>query len=216
MLLLGGLIGCVGCDEPAPLGGDSGMGPPTAEYPYTPPVEPGRHLVELVDTRRVVPAEDLPAAVARMNSNNNLDVVRHADGRVYLAWRSAPDHFAGSETLIQIISSEDEENWRFEGSFGMDTDLREPRLLSLGDKLILYVSVLGLERTAFEPMGVVYTQLQEDGAWSALMPLAGSEGLIAWRTRVERGVAYMIGYRGGEHIYRFDGTPEWSKPDLPV
>lgn len=180
--------------------------------PAPPPSEPGRHTVEVIDTRRIVPSDGLPPETPAQHSNNNLDVVRLGD-RVYLAWRSAPDHFASADAVIHVVSSSDETTWRHEVSYSLGTDLREPRLLvlpdaALGDRLFLYVSVLGTSRFDFDPMGVRVAERAADGTWSAaLEPLAGLERHLAWRTRVERGTPYMLAYLGGEMIYDFVEHP---------
>ena len=206
-LLLALAVGCETGSGPLP---DAGAPPPQdagpEALPDPPPSEPGRHDVELVDTRRVVPSEGLPAETAPMASNNNLDVIRHG-GRVYLAWRTAPDHYAGPDTRIHVVSSADEITWDFEATFFEETDLREPRFLALGDSLFLYISRLGTDELAFEPMGVMVTERASDGTWSALEDVPGLAGYIAWRTRTERGTPYMTAYLGGEHIYLFDGLP---------
>ena len=190
-----------GVDATAPLP-DAGE----AVLPPPPPAEPGSHDVALVETRRVVPSEGLPAETLAQHSNNNLDVIRF-EGRVYLAWRTAPDHYASPETVVHVVSSEDEIDWTFEASFEMGTDLRETSFLVLGDRLFLYISVLGREALAFEPMGVVVSERSADGSWSELETVPGLDGYIAWSTRTERGTPYMTAYLGGEHIYLFDGLP---------
>lgn len=177
---------------------DAGLPPP-------PPSEPGVHDITILDTRRIVPSDGLPPETVPLVSNNNLDVIRH-DGRVFLAWRTAPDHYAGPETVIHVVSSTDELAWEHEASYAIGTDLREPRFLVLGTSLFLYVSVLGDDQLAFEPMGVRVTERRADGTWTELEDI-GLSGYIAWRTRTERGVPYMLAYLGGEHIYRFDGLP---------
>ncbi len=206
------LLVLAACDgAPAIDAGTDAAPPPPIDagelpLPDPPPSEPGRHDVTIVETRRIVPSDGLPAETAPQHSNNNLDVIRHA-GRVVLAWRTAPDHYAGPDTVIHVVSSADEVAWEHEASFTMGTDLREPRLLALGEALFLYVSVLGADALAFEPMGVVVSERASDGTWSALAPVPGLEGYIAWRTRTERGTPYMTAYLGGEHIYLFDGLP---------
>ena len=174
-------------------------------YP-APPAVSGPYDVRLVETRRIVPSSGLPASVKVASANNNLDAVRHSDGRVYLAWRTAPDHFAGPNTVIQVVSSADERVWRLEQRLALGTDLREPRLLSLHGSLFLYVSRLGRNHWAFEPQGVLLTEKRSDGTWTEPEKLELS-GAIAWRTRLEGGVPYMTAYRGGENIYRFNGQP---------
>ncbi|MCB9594731.1 MAG: hypothetical protein H6719_18570 [Sandaracinaceae bacterium] len=211
-LLLVTLI-LVGCDETTPaMDAGSDAGPPAAldageqPLPDPPMSEPGRHDVTVLETRRVIPGDGFPAETVAQHSNNNLDVIRH-DGRVYLAWRTAPDHYAGPDTVIHVVSSADELVWDFEGSYTMGTDLREPRFLSLGGSLFLYIAVLGSNQLAFEPMGVMVTERRADGTWTALEAVPGLDGYIAWRTRTERGTPYMTAYLGGEHIYLFDGLP---------
>ena len=199
------LLGCgEGADRPADTGPWDAFRP-DAGPPPPPASEPGRHAVEVLSTRRVVPSEGLPAETPPMQSNNNLDVVRHR-GRVFLAFRTAPDHFAGPETVIHVVSSLDELSWEHEASYSIGTDLREPRFLSLGESLFLYVSVLGTNRLSFDPMGVSAAEKVADGSFGELTPI-GLEGYVAWRTREERGTPYMLAYLGGEHIYNFDGIP---------
>ncbi len=178
--------------------GDAGLPPP-------PIAEPGRHDVEVIDTRRIVPSDGIPTTTTVQHSNNNLDVIRH-EGRVFLAWRTSPDHFAGPDTVIHVVSSTDEILWEHEASFAIGTDLREPRFLALGTSLFLYVSLLGTNPLTFEPMGVRVSERRLNGRWSDPVDI-GLPGYIAWRTRTERGTPYMMAYLGGEHIYRFDGLP---------
>ena len=165
-----------------------------------PPAEPGRHAVRVLETRRIVPGPGLPPEVAPMASNNNLDAVRHGDGLVYLAFRTAPHHFANEHTTIYVMRSADEAKWEFEARFSLGTDLREPRLLSLGDSLFLYVSRLGRDALAFEPQGIFVAERRPDGTWTGLSP-ASPPGYMGWRVRLANGVPVMMVYSGGEHIY---------------
>ncbi|MCZ6785068.1 MAG: hypothetical protein O7G30_17350 [Proteobacteria bacterium] len=176
-----------------------------------PPVEEGRHRVRVLETRRIVPGPGLPPELALGAANNNLDAVRHSDGFVYLAFRTAPHHFAGPHTAICIVRSRDEERWTLEARFAIGSDLREPRLLSLGDRLLLYVSRLGRDPLAFEPQGLSLAERQPDGSWSDLSSL-GPPGVMGWRVRRlgPGGVPVMLVYAGGESIY--DG----SRPNLRV
>lgn len=178
-----------------------------AEHPAPPPprVEIGPHRVALVSSRRVVPSEGLPSADSVQIANNNLDVLRH-EGRVYLAWRSAPSHFASTEVVVHVASSEDEQTWRRETTFALQRDLREPRLLSLNGKLLLYVARLGESPFGFEPQGLSVGERREDGSWGALEPV-GPKGAIAWRVKQHEGEALMVLYRGGENLYSFNGKP---------
>lgn len=169
-----------------------------------PPTDSGPHSVQVRSTRRVVPAPGVDDALLVHQANNNLDVARH-QGRVYLAFRNAPNHFASADARIHVVSSRDERVWRHEATYHLGRDLREPRLLSWNDKLVLFVTVLGSNPYAFEPEGFRLAERRGDGDWSALEPLY-KPGYIAWRARVERGVPYLIAYRG-DNMYALDGPP---------
>jgi hypothetical protein len=191
-------------------------GGPRADVPYVPPPppepppsEPGLHDVEILETRQIVPGAGLPAEAETQQSNNNLDVVRHTDGRVYLAFRTGPHHFANPDTVIHVVSSSDEETWDHEASFALETDLREPRFLSLGASLFLYVARLGADTLGFTPMGVSVAERASDGTWTALeeLPELGAGSFLTWRTKIERGTPYMVDYTGGENLYRLTGIP---------
>ncbi len=175
----------------------------------TPPAEPGRHKIRVIDTRRVVPSAGLPSGMAIGASNNNLDVVRHSDGFVYLAFRSAPHHFANPDTTVYVVRSRDQHVWEPQACFALGIDLREPRLLSLGDRLLLYVSRLGKDPLAFQPQGMSVTERRPDGTWSELETF-GPRGVMGWRVRRLNGVPVMLVYHGGETIYRL------GKPHLRV
>lgn len=187
--------------EPPPI-------PPNGPAPdYLPVAAPGRHDVRIVTTRQIIPDPMLPAEAPAQNSNNNLDVVRHSDGRVYLAWRTAPDHFASPEARMHVLSSDDEQTWQWEASFARATDLREPRFLSYDGRLWLYLAELGTNRLSFDPQGMLVSARDPaTGTWGDLMA-SGPPGFIPWRAQVVDGVPLLIGYTGGENIYRFNLVP---------
>lgn len=172
-----------------------------------PPVsEPGLHDVSVVDTRRVVPSEGLPESVAVQAANNNLDVVRHSDGRVYMAFRTAPHHFADPEVELQVVSSTDELEWRHEATFALRRDLREPVFLTLGDRLILYFARLGKDPLDFEPDGFSMSEQKSDGTWSEPVSVDDA-GRIPWSARSVDGIPVLVAYQGGENIYSPGAAP---------
>ena len=180
-------------------------------------VDPGSPLPSpsLGEAARVVPSEGLPPEVAVQPSANNLDVVRH-DGAVFFAFRTSPDHFASAETRLYVLRSSDEESWSHELTIHLGTDLREPRLLSLGEQLFLYFAVLGEDPLAFEPQGTMVAVRGADGAWTEPAWIF-EDSFIPWRARLVDGVPMMIGYTGGEDIYDADGLPaievRWLQSD---
>ncbi|MCB9761337.1 MAG: hypothetical protein H6739_15955 [Alphaproteobacteria bacterium] len=154
---------------------------------------------------QVVPGDGLPSEITPQQANNNLDVTWH-DGEVFLAFRTAPDHFASDQVRLYAARSADEQTWTFEGEWFMATDLREPRLLSWDGRLFLYFAVLGTDRLDFEPQGTMVTIREPDGTWTEPAWLF-QNGFIPWRVRVVDGVPMMIGYTGGDDIYDVDELP---------
>ncbi len=171
--------------------------PGPIEAPLAPPV------VEKTDA--VSPVLALTAGVAVQDANNNLDVVRHKE-RVYLAFRTAPNHFASPDTTLFVVSSDDEQQWRYETHVSIGSDIREPRLLSFGDQLFVYFAVLGSNMFAFEPSHMMGVRRDADGRWGDPRPVY-RPGFIPWRTRTVDGKPYMVSYGDGRHIYTRDGVP---------
>ena len=90
------------------------------------------------DWRQVVPSPGLPAGLEVRRANNNLDAVAHGD-RLYLAFRTAPTHFASAAALVHVVASSDAGlTWAHETTLRRGRDLREPRLVVWRDRLLLY------------------------------------------------------------------------------
>jgi hypothetical protein len=157
------------------------------------------------EARQMVPSAALPASLVLDEANNNLDIARF-DGRLFLAWRTAPNHFASPDARLIIASTTDEVSFTVEADLNLDTDVREPRLCVVGGKLFLYFAVLGRTAVDFEPEGMMLTSRGPDGAW-AEPEWFYEPGYIPWRTRVIDGVPYMLTYGGGENIYGFERPP---------
>ncbi len=168
------------------------------------PVDTALELPRIGELVQVVPSEGMPAEIEIQDANNNLDVLS-VDDTVYLAWRTAPSHFASKEAVLHVVSSTDELNWTHETSISIGTDLREPRMTYLKDprQLFLYFAVLGDNPTAFEPQGTMYVVREHDGTWSEPTWLR-KDDFIPWRIRKEGGQPQMMGYTGGGEIYDYD------------
>lgn len=139
------------------------------------------------------------------DASNNLDVIEH-DGRTYLAFRNAPNHFASVDARLYVVSTTDAHHWRYETSVKLGRDLREPRLLSLGGALHLYFAVLGTSMLRFEPEKMMGVERRADGTWSDARDIY-RPGFIPWRTKLLGQHAYMSAYGDGRHIYERDGIP---------
>lgn len=165
------------------------------------------------DPVQVVPSDQMPDDVRSQGAHNNLDVAWH-DGRLYLAFRTAPNHFASADAVLYVVSSDDLETWRFEGHFALGTDVREPQLLSMDGDLRIYFAELGTNPLAFEPAGTWTATYRRPGRWSDPEPVF-AEDFIPWRIKPDDGRASVIGYTGGANIYdqRGDITVHWLASD---
>lgn len=157
--------------------------------------------------RFVVPGPNLPAEIRVFASNNNVEILFH-DGRLFLAWRSAPTHFAGTETRLYVVSSADEgATWEFEHEVFLGTDMREPRLLSFRGELQLFFFQAGTNPTAFEPMRILRTRRVGPRQWSALETVTEADE-VPWDHKVRNGVVYLTSYEGGHYDPRDMGSIE--------
>lgn len=157
---------------------------------------------EVHNLRQVIPGDGLPVEATVMDANNNLDITEH-EGRWYLAWRTAPSHFASAETLLHVISSEDRTSWDYETTVALGTDVREPQLVSWGGELTLYFAVLGTSLIDFEPQGTRKVVQNGPGDWTEPVDSGFGETFIPWRIKPIDGRLHMLGYSGGENVYDF-------------
>lgn len=167
----------------------------------------------LGEPQTLVPFETPPPGVATQRSNNNLDITLF-EGRYFLAFRTAPSHFASDQTVMFVVSSEDQRSWQLETRIALGTDVREPRFLHYAGELRLYFAKLGQDPLKFEPQGTFITRYEGPGSWTPPEEWTQKPGFIPWRLKEVDGTAYMIGYIGGENIYEIDGEPisvQWLK-----
>ena len=116
---------------------------------------------------------------ANSASNNNVAAAVHGD-RLYLAWRTAPLHFAGHNTRIHVVSSADSgASWDMEASVFLGTDLREPMFLSINGKLFFSFFQGGTNPVDFEPLGLYRMEMVGVGEWTEPQ-LYGHQGEVVW------------------------------------
>jgi hypothetical protein len=158
----------------------------------------------------VVPGRGSVDGLEVLAANNNLDVCDH-EGRRYLAWRTAPNHFASPDARLNVISSGDGgRTWEAETSVHLGRDVREPRFLSWDGRLLLYFFTLGTEWYRFEPDRVHLTERHSKG-WTD--PEAISQpGVVEWRPRLLGGVPVMSVYLGADTTY--SAHPEPTRVEL--
>ena len=169
----------------------------------------------------VVPGDALPDEIVVQPANNNLSVIRH-EGSLFLAWRTGPTHFASAKVQMHVVRSDDDgASWVHETTVDLDTDVREPQLLSWGGELRLFFAVLGTNALDFEPQGTKTSLRRGPADWAPLED-AFDPTFIPWRMKVlpdggdgEPRIS-LLGYTGGENVYDVDGEPidiQWLTSD---
>ena len=192
-------------------------------------------MPQLVQTLGVITVEPLgvmvpgPAAagVNCLSANNNLDLTLF-EGRLWLAWRTAPSHFASAEARLEVSSAPGAEGpWRHETTVSLGADLREPRWVIHQDRLQLWFMKLGTDPKRFQPQGV--HRIRTDGNSWTPPERALKASVVPWRIRKLGNRWAMIGYRGAEKMYSArpadpvvelrwsDDLDSWSSPvDLHI
>lgn len=175
--------------------------------------------VRVSPPRWVVPAGNLPPEVTTQAGNNNVSIALH-EGRLFLAWRTAPNHFASADARIYVVSSSNRgATWEFEREVFLGADVREPFLLSFDGRLILTCFEAGANMFAFEPMHMWRTVRNGARDWTELEQW-GEEHEVPWAFQVEGEKAYLTTYLGHHYglepgvvetrFYVSDDGLEWS------
>jgi hypothetical protein len=154
-----------------------------------------RYRVVLSRPEPVVPSPALPDGLDLGRSNNNLSIALH-DGRLFLAFRTAPTHFASAGARLLVLSSPDfGATWAREASFSTGSDLREPFLLEVDGRLLLYFVELGHRMWAFEPRALWRSVHCGASCWTT-PERWGGPGEVAWDFKIRGGRAWMTSYQG--------------------
>jgi hypothetical protein len=160
-------------------------------------------LPALSEAVTVVPdAASMPAGVVSQLSHNNLDIAWH-DGRLFFAFRTGPSHFASDQVMLYVVSTTDQQHWLLEASYALGKDLREPRFLAVGGKLLLYFARLSEIMFTFQPEATMMSEQLAGCRWSEPVEVdlaGGKPGFIPWRARNVDGKGYLTGYVGGENV----------------
>lgn len=163
------------------------------------------------EPRFIVPSAALPAPIEPLASNANVDIQFH-DGRLFMAWRSAPFHFASTETRMYVMSSADEgRTWDFEHEIRIGADMREPRFLSYRGRMQLFFFEAGVDRNAFEPMRIWRTERDGAANWRAL-EIFRDAPVVPWDLKVRNDIAYLTSYTGDHYA----GGDEATSAELRV
>jgi hypothetical protein len=152
------------------------------------------YRIVLSDPVPVVPSPTLPPGLDLQRSNNNLAIALH-EGRLFLAFRTAPIHFASPNARLVVLSSPDlGRTWALETTVATGRDLREPFLLEVGGRLRLYFVELDERFYRFEALALWRSSRCGAGCWTAPEKW-GAPDEITWDFKVRGGRAWMTSYR---------------------
>ncbi len=145
----------------------------------------------------VVPSDALPVVT---NASNNNVAIAFFEGRLFLAWRTAPTHWASDATEMHIVSSGDGGvTWQDEASFSLGTDMREPQLFVVDGVLHFTCFQAGTNTFAFEPKQKWKSRRTSDGAWAELEKWGDDPTEVPWEIKVRGGRAFMTSYSGNHY-----------------
>lgn len=151
--------------------------------------------VSNTEWEQIIPSKSLPEQVKTRHSNNNLDLIEF-NGRYYVGFRTAPNHFASKKTKLYVLSTTDFTNWTFELEVFKESDLREPRFYQRNDTLFFMFFNGGKNKFKFEPNGIFQTHLTA-GKWSDAVELKDiPRGYVPWRIKPHKGLFYLSTYEG--------------------
>lgn len=142
--------------------------------------------VRVGDLRPVVPGPGLPTGLRIGRSNNNVDATWH-DGCLFLAWRTAPTHFASPDAALHVVVSDDGGvTWRHDLTVAAGRDVREPRLVTWRGVLRLYWFTADTSGARFTPDRIWTAERgtghEGPGAWSAPVAVSPPD-CVVWRVR---------------------------------
>jgi hypothetical protein len=152
----------------------------------------------LDDVRWVAPGPGLPTGLNIGASNNNVSIARHA-GALFMAWRTAPTHFASAETEMHLVRSRDDgRTWDWAHTIAMGTDVREPLFYAVDDTLFFSWFEGGTNSLAFEPKQPWRMQRTEDGRWTEPVQW-GEEAEVPWEVVAHEGKLFLTSYLGNHY-----------------
>src|SRR5664279_3842391 len=142
--------------------------------------------------------------VTPLRSNNNLDVTLWG-GRVWLAWRTAPTHFASPKARFEVASApwsgaqSLDGPWRHETTVSVGADLRVSCFVEWDGRLHLYVMELGTNPFRYQPCRTHL--LVNDGSGFGRPEVVWESPTVPWRVRVIGGRLTYSVYTGADKLY---------------
>lgn len=161
------------------------------------------HAQQAPDTSRIsytawqqlVPSDALPDNMPHIqHSNNNIDAVAFA-GKYYVAFRTAPTHFASRRTRLYVMSTSDFKTWEKETELHVGYDMREPRFLVKGSRLLFYFFEGGKRKFRFQPRHIWCLETIGNGNWTPKQNIE-LDGYVPWRFKMRGDTIYLSAYYG--------------------
>jgi hypothetical protein len=162
----------------------------------------------------IVPSGQVPPEVRPLRANNNLDACRLGP-TTYLAWRTAPIHFASPRARLEVVAIGDDGRWAHETTVSLARDVREPRLVLHDDRLRLYFFTAGRHPLRFEPDRIQMMERLGPGEWHGPTPVSPPDHVV-WRVRSLDGRLVMSCYGDASGAYTTDRSPRaelWCSQD---
>lgn len=159
-------------------------------------VPAGSYTPVVSEPRWVIPSDALP--IPTQISNNNVSVLVAGD-TLFLAWRTAPSHFASTETELHIVSSGDDgQTWIHEHTIALGTDKREPALLLWEGQVSMHFFQAGTNPMAFEPRAIWRSVRCGPGDWTDELLEEDGERVV-WDLKVRDGQLLRTSYTGDHY-----------------
>lgn len=171
-------------------------------------------MIQIGEPELIVPSGALPPTCAPCRSNNNLDACV-VGSTTYLAWRTAPIHFASTKARIEVVSRDGDGAWRHETTVALGRDLREPRLVWHQGRLLLYFFTAGVHPLRFEPDRIQMMERGASGEWRDPQPVSPVDHVV-WRVRSLGDRLVMSCYGDASGAYTTDRSPRaelWCSAD---
>lgn len=119
-------------------------------------------------------------------------------GRVYLAFRTGPTHFASRKTGMYILSTSDGTTWNNELELFPGRDVREPFMIVLNDTLHFYCFAAGTSMTSFSPDYISHYTRSAEGKWNNPSDVL-TKGEVHWSLKSRSGKTYLTSYEGSHY-----------------
>lgn len=209
------LLSLLACQPPPPEATCEVLDATPSDDPADWDVSPSTGWTPVVsEPRFIIPGDGLPYDTQASNNNVAIAV---AGGLTFVAWRTAPTHFASTETELHVMSSPTgAAPWTAETTFALGTDVREPAFLLTDGVLSLSFFEAGSDPAAFEPHAVWHATRCGPGDWTA-EPISEGEK-VPWDVKTRDGIDLRTAYSGdhygdgnlSEHFERTDdGGATW-------